>query len=384
MFIGIGIVVFIKRIIRRLMLWYVEPVCHQQTTFNNAVTQSTKCIIEQLDELHMENEQLLLSESEQLAKTKAALEEYEARVQSDSNEIQAKLRNAFEISLQAEREHSDKKYSELVDMLNIKSAQIIDLQNKMDCLNRLDLGIFSDEGNDSWAIDTQNIGTFSQCGEDMILLFLFRALGIPLEQVTYIDLGANHAKLISNTYHFYKQGGRGVLVEANPALIPELKFYRHRDLILNRCVSDNSGNKVNFYIMGDSIENGDGLSTADENEAIAYTKKNSNLKINDVISVETISVNDIVKNYLGKTPMILNMDIEGKEIEILQSIDFEAIRPFVIVVEMISYTFPYAITERNSEIQMFLTNANYLEYAFTGVNSIFLDKMQLEERKRIQ
>ena len=379
-----GFVVFVKRVIRRLMLWYVEPVCQQQTTFNNAVTLSIGCVIEQLNELREENKQLHIAKSELLSKTQAALKELEARVESDSKEVQAKLREDFEISIRAERELSEKKCSEFEDILKIKSEQIIDFQNKMDCLGKLDLNIFSDEGRDTWSTDTQRIGTFSQCGEDMIILFLLRVLEIPFEQVTYIDLGANHAKLISNTYHFYRQGGRGILVEANPALIPELKFYRNGDLILNRCVSTVSGRKVDFYIMGDTYENGDGLSTAVEFEAMAYCEKNSNLKIHNVISVETISINDIVENYLGKTPTILNIDIEGNELDILMSMDFQVIRPFIIVVEMISYTFPFVVTERNPKIQKFLTDANYLEYAFTGVNSIFLDRVQLEERKKLR
>jgi len=45
-----GCVIFLKRAVRKLLKWYIEPICFQQTVFNNADTRS----IEQLTELQAE------------------------------------------------------------------------------------------------------------------------------------------------------------------------------------------------------------------------------------------------------------------------------------------------------------------------------------------
>ena len=44
--------------------------------------------------------------------------------------------------------------------------------------------------------------TYSQSGEDAILAYLFAVLGIPFAKCTYLDLGANRPKEMSNTYFF--------------------------------------------------------------------------------------------------------------------------------------------------------------------------------------
>ena len=79
--------------------------------------------------------------------------------------------------------------------------------------------------------------TYSQSGEDAILAYLFAVLGIPFAKCSYLDLGANRPKEMSNTYFFYEQGATGTLIEANPALIPALQKERSGDTILNRCIA---------------------------------------------------------------------------------------------------------------------------------------------------
>ena len=213
---------------------------------------------------------------------------------------------------------------------------------------------------------------FSQAGEDMVVLFALMAFGIPLKKTSYLDLGANHAKEISNTFYFYRHGARGVLVEANPALIPELKLFRNQDVILNRCVTATKCEPVDFYVL-----NGNGLSTPDKDAADEFIKANPSLSIEKKISVESITVNEIIEVYFDKPPTILNIDIEGSELEILNSIDFERYRPFVIIVEMIPYMLQFSIKGKNQEIMDFMKDNDYYEYAFTGINSIFIDKKQL-------
>ena len=76
---------------------------------------------------------------------------------------------------------------------------------------------------------------------------------------------------------------------------------------------------------------------------------------------------------LGGAPKILNLDIEGMEMEILRSIDFDKYRPTAMIIEMIPYSKQLVAGQKNQEILRFMQEKGYVEYAFTGINSIFLD-----------
>lgn len=214
--------------------------------------------------------------------------------------------------------------------------------------------------------------TNSQAGEDSIIAYVLAVIGKPLGESTYIDLGANHPIEMSNTYFFYTMGARGVLVEANDDLCDELKKERPEDIVLNNAVSEKSGDTVSFNIL-----NFDGLSTVGSIDELK--SENSDVKIEKTVSVETICYNDIVDKYLKSAPVILNLDIEGKEMDILRSIDFENKRPFFIIIEMIPYSKKLVVGQKNEEIMEFMKGVDYSEYAFTGINSIFIDNKALKE-----
>lgn len=223
------------------------------------------------------------------------------------------------------------------------------------------------------ALQLFNKKTYSQAGEDAIILYACAMLGIPFQECNYLDLGANKPVEMSNTYLFYQQGARGVLLEANPSLIPALKQQRSGDVILNQAVTDKSGDSVIFNIL-----NLDGLSKiGDVSEILA---KNQNAKLEQAITIQTITVNDIIQRYFqSKAPVILNLDIEGLELQILESIDFETYRPLFLIIEMIPYSETLSAGIKNQELLNYMQSKNYLEYAFTGINSIFMDNIWYQE-----
>ena len=59
-------IVFIKKLVRKLLFWYVEPVCERQTIFNDSATRSAK----QLSELNNELIQNILWLSRELENIK--------------------------------------------------------------------------------------------------------------------------------------------------------------------------------------------------------------------------------------------------------------------------------------------------------------------------
>lgn len=218
-----------------------------------------------------------------------------------------------------------------------------------------------------------NKKTYSQAGEDVIMFYALIMLGIPINECTYLDLGANRPIDMSNTYFFYEQGARGVLVEANCTLIPELKSKRSGDVVLNNCITGHSGDKIPFNVL-----NLDGLSKIGSVDEILAA--NPEAKLLETIDVETITVGDIVDKYLGgKAPVIMNLDIEGLEKEILDSIDFERMRPLFMIIEMIPYSTELTAGIKDNELLEYVKSKGYIEFAFTGINSIFIDEKKYKE-----
>ena len=194
-----------------------------------------------------------------------------------------------------------------------------------------------------------------------------------LSQLTYLDLGANHAKFLSNTYSFYREGASGVLVEANPSLIEELKTVRPRDIVVNRCISNQADTTLTFYVM-----NGDGLSTMDYEAAKSFMKENPAIQIEQTVSVPSITIPELIAAYFpDRAPDLVNIDIEGMELDVLRMMNFDTFRPFAIICEMIEYKTKLGIPKKNTEILQYLRKKGYEEYAFTGINSIFIDQTAL-------
>lgn len=343
---------FFKKVIKKCIGWYIDPKTNYQEKYNAAVTPAFGKTRELLN-IHAnklsELERRVINSLEQKAMMEKCYIEKFDLVEQKQQELELKL-----LQMQDENKiHSD--------FINAANDKLAELEKT---------GIFSRQEN--FFIKS----TYSQSGEDSILAYILKMVGIPLEKVDYIDLGANHAKEMSNTFFFYNNGAKGILVEANPKLIPELTFYRHRDLILNFCVDVVSGREVNFYILS-----GDGLSTPNYDEALLVCEKNPSLEIVDQKRVKTISYNDIVEKYLGKAPVLLSIDIEGNDEAILRSIDLDNYRPVVIVIEMIDYNVNLAYKTKKQAIKQYMETQNYDEYAFTGINSIFIDRRYLDSQQ---
>lgn len=355
-------VIFSKKVARRCLKWYINPITEQQTEFNNAITP----IIGKLTEITGNNVNNIND------------------INADINDINTDINLLKQMNMKLEElEKTNKDLNVFIENRVLK----IEEENKLILEHFKEYQKVFDKNNEEmenikYALDIKlieepffNKKTWSQSGEDTILAYIFYVLGIKTEDIEYLDLGANHAKELSNTYYFYNKGAKGVLVEANPQLIGELKYYRHRDIILNKAVSINDGENVDFYIL-----NGDGLSTMDKKSAEEACRLNSVLRIEEVKTVETISINRIIEKYFEKAPTFISIDIEGQEIELINSIDFEKYRPLVIIVESIEYR-PYLdINIKNNEVVNVMKEYGYVEYAFTGINSIFIDEKFMNER----
>lgn len=109
--------------------------------------------------------------------------------------------------------------------------------------------------------------TYSQSGEDSIMDHFFRNKNI--HHVSYLDIGTNHPVHCSNTYLFYRNGGKGVCVEPNPSLCNIIRSKRSKDICLNVGIASKAETELDFYIMEP-----DTLSTFSKADAEELAKEN--------------------------------------------------------------------------------------------------------------
>lgn len=205
--------------------------------------------------------------------------------------------------------------------------------------------------------------SYSQCGEDMIVDFLLMWLG--LENITYLDIGANHPFRLNNTFYFYRQGFRGVLVEPDPDACKALSLHRPRDHCLNIAIGTDGQSVAKMYVMTSRTLNTTVPSQA--NEYQAYGRE----RVEKVIEVPQRSINDVLSSETDSVPNFVSLDVEGMDLQILRDWDFDRFKPEIFCVETLTFT--QNGTERKlTEIIEFMADQGYFSYADTYINTIFV------------
>ncbi len=216
--------------------------------------------------------------------------------------------------------------------------------------------------------------SYSQCGEDIIVNYIFSVLKI--KNINYIDIGANDPYKLNNTALFYENGNSGINIEPDPQLFNKFKKYRKKDINLNLGISEKNEYK-DFYIMSSPTMN-----TFLKKEANELVKK-YNFKILKTIKVKTKTINNIIKKYSkNKKIDFLTLDTEGYDETILHSINFSLFKPTIICVETATYS-ETGEGKKEYGIINFLKEKGYLLYADTNINSIFVDKNKWIRKKCI-
>ncbi|HUT60389.1 MAG TPA: FkbM family methyltransferase [Phycisphaerae bacterium] len=212
--------------------------------------------------------------------------------------------------------------------------------------------------------DQQSAKTsYSQCGEDLIVDYVLAILGVSLPR--YVDIGANHPVKLSNTYLFYCRGARGVCVEPNPLLFEELAAARPRDVCLNVGVGASDQGEGDFYVMDPPS-----LGTFSQREAHRYERLGH--KIRRVVKVPLVPVNTILREHCPDRVNYVSLDVEGLEVAILESWDFDGCRPEVFCIETVLYEGHWS---RRKEVKVaeLMKSRGYFVYADTNINTIFVD-----------
>lgn len=214
--------------------------------------------------------------------------------------------------------------------------------------------------------------SYSQSGEDIIISDLFNKLQI--NKPTYLDIGANEPVALSNTYRSYTRGSRGVCVEPNPVLYSKLLKIRRKDISINAGVAFDEQKEATYYIFPEKLH---GLNTFSRTEAEFWentgTTEIGKHKTEKKMLMPLISINEVIKKYFRPHPNFISIDVEGLDLQIIKSLNFEKYKPEVFCVETLRYS-ERGMETKNQELIDFLKSKGYFVYADTYINTIFCRK----------
>lgn len=167
--------------------------------------------------------------------------------------------------------------------------------------------------------------SYSQNGEDMILRRMFYGVANGF----YVDVGAHHPKRFSNTYAFYKRGWRGINIDAMPGSMESFNRIRPEDTNLEVGVSTTQ-QSLSFYVFNEPA-----LNTFNHDQALAKSN-GEKYHIVNTVQVDTFPLSVLLDRYLkpGTKISLLTIDVEGLDMQVLQSNDWGKYLPDVICVEV--------------------------------------------------
>lgn len=188
--------------------------------------------------------------------------------------------------------------------------------------------------------------SFSKAGDDIQLHKLIKAQ----TPGVYVDIGCWHPIKASNTYYFYLRGWKGLCIDPNPELNEVYKTLRPNDNFLNFGIGSYS-EKLKYYMLEDQHSS---MNTFDLDFIKAH---NFQEKIKKTVDVSIYPLKEVLDKNLvdGDRLDFFDVDVEGLDLEVLKTNDWDKYRPKVILVE----TNLSIIEDVVSEIVQYLESKKY-------------------------
>ena len=194
--------------------------------------------------------------------------------------------------------------------------------------------------------------SYSQEGEDRILqrIFEHKKTGF------YVDVGAHHPLRFSNTHIFYARGWRGINIDAMPGSMCLFHKYRPRDINIE-CGVGEVETLLQYYMFNEPALNGFSKSLAQERH-----NATSNYHIVKTVPVQVKRLECILEERLGPSQEIdfLTVDVEGLDLEVLRSNNWNRYRPSYVLVEVLGSTLSKI---EHEPISRFLVDQEYEVFA---------------------
>lgn len=182
--------------------------------------------------------------------------------------------------------------------------------------------------------------SFSQYGEDAVLFAYFCEKEWTPQTVGrarvrrkgfYVDIGAYAPTQLSNTHLFYRSGWRGINVDPTPGVMDGFEKVRSRDINLQLAIGGEVG-ELEFFSWGSPCV----FNTLSADVAAERTPE---LGPPTKILVPCLTLSQLLSTYLpaGQGIDFLSVDVEGMDLSVLQSNDWDMFRPEILLVESYVY-----------------------------------------------
>jgi FkbM family methyltransferase len=179
----------------------------------------------------------------------------------------------------------------------------------------------------------RNKNSYSQHGEDILVMNYFNN-----RKGTFLDLGANDGITLSNTFLFYLNNWKGLMVEGSPFVFDRLKKNFESDnhiQCLNICLSDKEGYYDFYHNINHNVnpnidkENMDLLSTIDE-----YSfERTKNWGSFEKHKIWCHTFDEVIKRSNYETFDLISIDIEGMDFKVLNQIDLNKTKTECLIIE---------------------------------------------------
>jgi len=211
--------------------------------------------------------------------------------------------------------------------------------------------------------------SYGSYGEDALLNGVMQHLSWVMntnlfDKKTYLDVGAFHPVMYSNTFFLHRRGWTGTLVDPNPHYNQVIKETRPNDLLLNYAVEVESGEKE-FYVFADY----DSSNTT----SLEYAERKVKSQRTDIAVVKTVqakTIDEIVNmhiSYFKEIPFFMSIDIEGKDLDVISTYSSSVKIPFIMIEDISNSIFS------DSPIRKALEGKGYLPIATTVLTTLYVD-----------
>lgn len=202
---------------------------------------------------------------------------------------------------------------------------------------------------------------FSQFGEDIVLKNIFHRKKVGF----YVDIGCCHPKWLSNTYLFHKRGWEGINIDMDGFKIDMFNIARKNATNVCTAVSDEEKD-LTYYCSKDHSA----MNTLDPEFAKAATANKQGLNYEFKKTKSTTLDNIISATKYAKTEIdLLSIDVEGHELPVLRSLDFEMYKPKVVLVELHAEKIEEILA---SELYEFIKSKKYSLFSWVLPSMIFV------------
>jgi FkbM family methyltransferase len=203
--------------------------------------------------------------------------------------------------------------------------------------------------------------SWSQEGEDRVLWRYFD--GKP--NGFYVDVGAYHPFRFSNTYLFYRNGWRGINIDATPGSMRAFRRYRSKDTNLELGIAETSG-YASFHIFNNPVFNTFDEQTAKKHDVFPW-------RIEAKHDVPVKPLRQVLYETCADDQKIdfLSVDVEGYDLNVLRSNDWERFRPKIVLAESLGHTSMELLEDPCAN---FMRSLDYVVYAKTINTVLYLAK----------